>query len=91
MKRLLVVGLLVTLLNGCASYDPLIDSNGRSKFENSNAEFITNDKILCKEFAEKNTSFFSNLGFWIMSPRAETQYTDIYRKCMIGRNHSVMN
>ena len=91
MKKLLVVGLFATLLNGCASYDPLIDSNGKSKFENSNAEQITNDKILCKEFAEKNTTFLGNIGFWILNPKAETQKTDITRKCLEGRNHSVIN
>jgi len=26
-----------------------------------------------------------------MSPKAETQYADIYRKCMSGRNHQVLN
>ena len=36
-------------------------------------------------------SFFGNIGFWILSPRAETQTTDITRKCLEGRNHSVMN
>jgi hypothetical protein len=31
------------------------------------------------------------MNFWILSSRAETQYTDIYRKCMEGRNHQVLN
>jgi hypothetical protein len=38
-----------------------------------------------------NTTFFSNIGFWVISPKAETQYADIYRKCMQGRNHQVLN
>jgi hypothetical protein len=26
-----------------------------------------------------------------MSPTAQTQYEDIYRKCLINRGHSVLN
>ena len=54
IKRITGIALLLTLLNGCASYSPIIDTNGRSKFETSNAKQITNDKILCKKFAKDN-------------------------------------
>ena len=91
MKNLLLLAILVTFLNGCASYQPIIDTKGKSKFETSNADEISNDKILCEKLAKNNTTFFGNINFWITSPKAETQYTDMYRKCLEGRNHNVLN
>jgi len=56
MKKILLCGLLATLLQAC-SYKPIIDSNGRSgTFNNSTAENITNDIILCEQLAEDNTN-----------------------------------
>ena len=38
MKKMYLMTILVcTLLNGCAKYDPIIDTKGKSKFETSNA------------------------------------------------------
>ena len=91
LKRIIIIGVFVTLLKSCSSDTHLVDTKGRSKFELSNASEISNDLILCEKLADNNTTFFSNLNFWILSPRAETQYTDIYRKCMTGRNHQVLN
>ena len=91
MKNILLVAILVAFLNGCASYQPIIDTKGKSKFETSNASEISNDKILCEKLAKNNTTFFGNINYWILSPKAETQYTDIYRKCLEGRNHNVLN
>ena len=91
MKKILLLAILVAFLNGCASYSPIIDTKGKSKFETSNADEISNDKILCEKLAKNNTTFFGNINFWITSPKAETQYTDIYRKCLLGRNHQVLN
>ena len=91
MKNILLVAILVCFLNSCASYSPIIDTKGKSKFETSNASEISNDKILCEKLAKNNTTFFGNINFWILSPKAETQYTDIYRKCLLGRNHQVLN
>lgn len=91
-KKILLTMLVCTLLNACSSnFKPIIDTNGKSKFETSNASDISNDIILCEQLAKNNTTFVSNLGFWILSPKAETQYTDIYRKCLLGRNHQVLN
>ena len=81
----------MTFLNACAKFEPIIDTKGKSKFETSNASEISNDKILCEKLAKNNTTFFGNINFWILSPRAETQYTDMYRKCLEGRNHNVLN
>ena len=91
MKNILLLAILVAFLNGCAKFDPIIDTKGKSKFETSNASEISNDIILCEKLAKNNTTFFGNINFWILSPRAETQYTDIYRKCLLGRNHQVLN
>ena len=91
MKKILLLAILVAFLNGCASYSPIIDTKGKSKFETSNADEISNDKILCEKLAKNNTTFFGNINFWITSPKAETQYTDIYRKCLLCRNHQVLN
>ena len=90
-KNLLISILLFIFLNNCSSYSPIIDSKGKAKFMKSNAQEITNDIILCKELARKNTTFLGNITFWLTNPRAETQTTDIIRKCLKGRNHSVMN
>ena len=91
LKRIIALGIFLTLLQSCSTYTPLVDTKGRSKFELSNASEISNDLILCEKLADNNTTFFGNINFWILSPRAETQYTDIYRKCMEGRNHQVLN
>ena len=91
MKNVLLIATLVCFLNGCASYQPIIDTKGKSKFETSNASDISNDIILCEKLAKNNTTLIGNINFWILSPKAETQYTDIYRKCLLGRNHQVLN
>ena len=91
MKKILLIAIVLTFLNACAKFEPIIDTKGKSKFETSNASEISNDKILCEKLAKNNTTFFGNINFWILSPRAETQYTDMYRKCLEGRNHVVLN
>ena len=92
MKKMYLMTILVcTLFKGCAKYDPIIDTKGKSKFETSNASDISNDIILCEKLAKNNTTLLGNINFWILSPRAETQYTDMYRKCLEGRNHNVLN
>ena len=90
-KTILLIAIFVCLLQSCAKYEPIVDTKGRSKFETSNATEISDDILHCKDLAERNTTFVSNISFWFMSPKAETQYTDIYRKCMSGRNHQVLN
>ena len=57
----------------------------------SKAKEISNDLQHCKQIAKENTSITSNISFWLLSPTAQTQYEDIYRKCMINRGHSVLN
>ena len=57
MKKILLVAILVCFLNGCAKYQPILDTKGRSKFETSNASEISNDLILCEKLAKNNTTF----------------------------------
>ena len=92
MKKFFLSLLLFGLLASCASYKPIVDTAGQSgTFNESKAKEITNDLQHCKQIAKENTSLSSNISFWLLSPTAQTQYEDIYRKCMINRGHSVLN
>ena len=52
--------IVLTLLNvPVQKYSPVIDSVGRSgTFDESRAERISDDIILCQELAKTNTTFF---------------------------------
>ena len=90
-KTILLCGLLATLLQAC-SFKPIIDTAGRSgTFDNSRAENITNDLILCEKLAKDNTNFFINIGHWVLSPTMDTRYESLMRKCVSQRGHSVLN
>jgi len=91
-KMIMLIGLSITLLQGCAKYEPLVDTRGRSgTYNESRAEEITNDKLLCSQFAKNNTSKMSNVTYWIFSPKMETRYQAYYKQCLTGRGHSVIN
>ena len=91
-KMVMLIGLSITLLQGCAKYEPLVDTRGRSgTYNESRAEEITNDKLLCSQFAKNNTSKMSNVTYWIFSPKMETRYQAYYKQCLTGRGHSVIN
>ena len=90
MRKIL---LLITLvgLAGCA-YNPVVDTAGRSgTFNEDKAKEITNDLQHCKVIADSNSSFVSNIIYWIESPTAETKHESIYRKCLNNRGHSVLD
>ena len=90
--RLVFVTLIFGIFISCASYTPVVDTAGRSgTFDEDKAKEISNDLQHCKQIAKENTSVMSNISFWLLSPTAQTQYEDIYRKCMINRGHSVLN
>jgi len=91
MKKTIMLIISIILLQGCAKYEPVIDTKGRSKFEKSNASEISDDLLHCKHLAEKNSSITGNITYWLLSPTAQNQYTYIYKKCMEGRNHQVLN
>jgi len=99
----MLIGLSITLLQGCASYKPVIDSNGQSgTFNESQANNITNDLMLCKKLAKDNTNTLVESGktvynvwwrastLWL-SDKLEYKYPKIYRNCMNNRGHSVVN
>ena len=91
-KMIMLIGLSCTLLQGCAKYEPLVDTRGRSgTYNESRAEEITNDKLLCSQFAKNNTTKMSNVTYWIFSPKMETRYQAYYKQCLTGRGHSVIN
>ena len=91
-KKFILFTLILGFLTSCASYKPIIDTAGRSgTFDKDKAKEISNDLQHCKQLAKENTSVMSNIGFWLLSPKAQTQYEDTYRKCMINRGHSVLN
>ena len=90
--KLIFFTLIFGFLTSCASYKPIIDTGGRSgTYDEDKAKEISNDLQHCKQIAKENTSLGSNISFWLLSPTAQTQYEDIYRKCMINRGHSVLN
>ena len=91
LKRSLLVFIGFSLLASCA-YKPVVDTAGRSgTFDENKAHEITNDIQHCKKLAKNNTSFFSNIIYWIGSVEADTKYQALYRKCLINRGHSVLN
>ena len=90
--RLILFTLLLGFLTSCASYKPIVDTAGRSgTYNEDKAKEISKDLQHCKQIAKENTNTLSNISFWLMSPTAQTQYEDIYRKCMVNRGHSVLN
>ena len=91
MKKLLLIAISVTFLNACSTYKPVVDTVGRSgTFNESKAERISDDIILCQELAKTNTTFLGNINHWILSPKAETQYEHIVKTCINNRGHSLL-
>ena len=91
IKKSLLIIISFSLLASCA-YKPVIDTAGRSgTFSENKAHEITNDIQHCKKLAKNNTSFLSNITYWIGSVEADTEYQSLYRKCLINRGHSVLN
>ena len=92
MKNILLVAILVCFLNGCAKYQPVVDTVGRSgTFNSDQAKEITNDTQHCKTIAKDNTNFISNIVFWSLNQNMDTKYESIMRKCLTKRGHSVLN
>jgi hypothetical protein len=102
MKTILLLMLSMTLLQAC-TYRPIIDSNGRSgTFNNSTAENITNDIILCEELAKQHTNqlvesykvvhnwYLRPSVLWLM-PKAEYTNKKLVKNCLTNRGHSVIN
>ena len=90
-KTIMLIIPIVLLLQGCSTYSPVVDTKGRSKFEKSNASQISDDLLHCKDLAKSNSTMMQNFTFWLVSPKAETKFKYIYRTCMQGRNHQVLD
>ena len=91
MKKILLIATLVCSLNACSTYKPVVDTVGRSgTFDESRAERISDDIILCQQLAKTNTTFLGNINHWILSPKAETQYEHIVKTCINNRGHSLL-
>ncbi len=89
--KVILLTILAMFLAGCA-YNPVVDTAGRSgTFNEDKAKEITNDLQHCKMIADSNSSFVSNIIYWIESPTAETKHESIYRKCLNNRGHSVLD
>ena len=93
MKTILLCGLLATLLQGCAKYDPLIDTAGKSSsnFDTNQSKEINNNIQHCDKIAKDNTNFVSNILYWSVSPPMDPTYESIVRKCLTQRGHSILN
>ena len=101
-KMMIVIVASLTLLQGCATYKPVIDTNGRSgTFNEDKARMITNDLQHCKTLAKDNTNTLVESGkavynvwwrastLWL-SDKAENKYKAIVKNCLEGRNHKVV-
>ena len=102
MKKMIVIVLSLTLLQGCATYKPIVDTAGQSgTFNESQAKNITNDLMLCKKLAKDNTNSLVESGkvvynvwwrastLWL-SDKAQNKYKAIVKNCLEGRNHKVV-
>jgi len=90
-KTYLTIALVCTFLQGCAKYEPVIDSVGRSgTFNEARATQITDDIIMCEKIADNNTTLLSNFNFWLTSSSMDTEYEHLVKNCLIGRGHSLL-
>ena len=90
IKKCIVITIFVLLLQGCAKYEPVIDTKGKARFETSNASEISDDLLHCSHLAKENSTLLGNINFWISSTEGHNQYANIYKRCMEGRNHQVL-
>lgn len=101
MKKITLV-ILVMSLAGCA-YNPVIDTAGRSgTFNQSTAQNVTNDIILCKKLAQDNTnsvveSYKVAHNWWLrpqtlwLMPKLEYKEKKLVKNCLTNRGHSVLD
>ena len=93
---------LILFVQACA-YKPVVDTAGRSgTFNESKAVELTNDLQHCKTLAKENTNeivegskyvwnYYIRPSILWLPPKAEYNYSKIYRKCLNNRGHSVLN
>ena len=102
MKRYFLLAVFLTLLQACVP-KMVIDTKGRSgTFDYSRAEDLTNDKIICQELVKDNVNLvfdytrfaftkYVEIGTIGLIKSDELQSKKIYRNCLKGRNHNVIN
>ena len=89
-------------LSGC-SYQPIIDTGGRSgTYAENKASEITNDVQHCKKLADEHTftsidqvqtamNWYVSTATLGMIPRKESRYKKRVIRCLEGRGHSVID
>ena len=102
MKKILLLAVFATLFQACVP-KMVIDTKGRSgTFDYSRAEDLTNDKIICQELVKDNVNLvldytrfaftkYVEIGTIGLIKSDELQSKKIYRNCLKGRNHNVIN
>ena len=101
-KRIGVIGIVLTLLQGCVP-NIVVDSKGRSgTFPNSKATEITDDKQHCKELVKDNVNLtydwvsfgfkkYFELGSLGIIKAGEPKSMTYNRNCLKGRGHATIN
>ena len=101
MKKTIIL-ITSTLLLGACSYNPVIDTAGRSgTFPNAKAVEITNDIQHCKQLANDNVnpvldngqqafSMYVSLGTLGLIPKRTREYEKVVKNCLTNRGHSVV-
>jgi hypothetical protein len=91
-----------TLLLGACSYNPVIDTAGRSgTFPNAKAVEITNDIQHCKKLASETVNpvldevqnafnLYVSMGTLGIVPRRTKDYDQVVKNCLTNRGHSVV-
>ena len=102
MKKIILLAVFATLLQACVP-KMVIDTKGRSgTFDYSRAEDLTNDKIICQQLVKDNVNLvfdytrfaftkYVEIGTIGLIKSDELQSKKIYRNCLKGRNHNVIN
>ena len=102
MKKILLLAVFATLFQACVP-KVVIDTKGRSgTFDYSRAEDLTNDKIICQQLVKDNVNLvfdytrfaftkYVEIGTISLIKSDELQSKKIYRNCLKGRNHNVIN
>ena len=102
MKRYFLLAVFLTLLQACVP-KMVIDTKGCSgTFDYSRAEDLTNDKIICQQLVKDNVNLvfdytrfaftkYVEIGTIGLIKSDELQSKKIYRNCLKGRNHNVIN
>ena len=102
MKKILLLAVFAPLFQACVP-KMVIDTKGRSgTFDYSRAEDLTNDKIICQQLVKDNVNLvfdytrfaftkYVEIGTIGLIKSDELQSKKIYRNCLKGRNHNVIN